>query len=277
MPTPKPLAITGFADEASSDFDRQVSVFKELGLQGIDVRSVDGIKVLDLSAEQLSTMRRKAEDAGLVIQAVGSPVNKVHLTPQNREIEFGKLQRAIDAANVLGTKRIRIFSPDVVGGESGEGWPEVKTWMGEQVGLCEKHGMLALHENDAKFYGAYPENARRLLAEFGGPHFKAAFDFANTVLLGYRPFPDWFPWLLPHIDTLHIKDAIQEQGKVVPAGQGDGQMVESFKWLFDQGWQGTLTLEPHLEAAGPLGGFSGEALFAKATEALHEVLRQAGE
>jgi sugar phosphate isomerase/epimerase len=131
-------------------------------------------------------------------------------------------------------------------------------------------------ENDDRYWNAFPETAKKMFDTLGGPSFRAAFDFANTVLIGYRPMKDWFPWLLPHLDTLHIKDAIQSERRVVPAGQGDAQIEETLRWLVEQGWSGPLTLEPHLSAAGPFGGFSGPQLFEEATNALRQVLGRVG-
>ncbi|HEY0867186.1 MAG TPA: TIM barrel protein [Fimbriimonas sp.] len=264
--------LSAFADEISPDLDEQLSTLRRLEVGGLDLRSVQGKNVLDLTDDEVRQVRRKCEAASIIPQAVGSPVNKVMLTDHNREIELGRLERAINVAKLLGIARIRIFTPEAPMGT--DPWDEVCAWMCEQVELAEDNDILLLHENDARFYGAYPDNSKRLLAEFGGKNFRAAFDFANTVLLGYRPWDDWFPWILPHLDTLHIKDA--QDGVILPAGQGDGQMERTFRWLVEQGWEGTLTLEPHLQATGPFGGFTGDQLFESAVTALRATLAAAG-
>lgn len=147
--------------------------------------------------------------------------------------------------------------------------------MREQIAYAAGQDLILLHENDAKFWGAYPENAKILFQELGSPNFRAAFDFANTVLLGFRAMHHWFPWLLPHLDTLHIKDAFEAEHRIVPAGEGEGQLEETLRYLLQEGWYGPLTLEPHLQAAGPLGGYSGPQLFEVAAKALRSVLERA--
>jgi sugar phosphate isomerase/epimerase len=264
--------LSAFADEISPELDVQLATLKQMSVGGLDLRSVRGKNVLDLSDEEVLEVRRRCEAEGVLPQAVGSPVNKVELTDRNRETELGRLERAIKVAKLLGIARIRIFSPEAP--EGTDPWGEVSAWMCEQVEMAEDNDILLLHENDGRFYGAYPKNAERLMSEFGGKNFKAAFDFANTVLLGYLPWDDWFPWILPHLDTLHIKDA--RDGKIVPAGEGDGQMERSFRWLIEQGWEGTMTLEPHLQVGGPYGGYTGEELFGTAVNALRQTLAAAG-
>jgi 3-dehydroshikimate dehydratase len=112
--------------------------------------------------------------------------------------------------------------------------------------------------------------AKSLYNEFGGRHFRAAFDFANSVSIGFYAMKDWFPWLLPHLETIHIKD--MKDGKVVPAGHGDGQLKATMDYLRKEGWEGVLSLEPHLQYAGERQGFSGVESFEIALRSLREVL-----
>lgn len=260
--------VTGFADEISPDLGEQIWTLCRLGLQGLDLRSVGGVNVLDLSDAALTEVKMKCADAGLFVQSIGSPVNKVAYSEANRREELEKLKRALHAGSVTGAPRIRIFSPEAPSAPASA----VIEWMAEQRELATRAGATLLHENDARFWGAYPENARLLFAELGNDFFRAAFDFANTVLIGFRPWDDWFPWILPYLDTLHIKDAIEVDQRVVPCGEGEGQVARTLKYLDGQGWRGPLTLEPHLAAAGPFGGFSGDRLFEVAAQALRRVV-----
>jgi sugar phosphate isomerase/epimerase len=258
--------LSAFADEISPDLAVQVATLKRLDVPGLDLRSVDGVNVLDLSPAVLAEVKKVCADHGLHVQAIGSPVNKVPYGPERQPQELEKLRKAIAAAYATGTRRIRIFTPE--GGET----DATLAWMSEQIALATAEDVVLLHENDAKYWGAYPANAQVLFAELGSAHFRMAFDFANTVLLGFSPVDDWLPWMVPYLDTLHIKDALAAEHKVVPAGQGDGQLGFVLANLKEQGWDGPLTLEPHLQAAGPLGGFSGAELFEVAANALRSIL-----
>lgn len=276
MSTPPRFFLSAFADEISPDLNVQIQTLKRLGVGGLDLRSVNNINVLDLSDAEVEQVGAACQEAGIKVQAIGSPVNKVTLDVLNQARENDRLLRAIRIARRLNVTRIRIFSPETPEDQHDEFMPRVMDWMAEQIRMAAGEGVVLLHENDAKFWGAYPRNAKRLFNELAGPNFKAAFDFANTVLLGFRAMDDWFPWILPFTDTLHIKDAIQSEGKVVPAGEGDGQVKSTLEWLIAQGWNGALTMEPHLAAAGTMGGFSGEQLFEVAVSALRKTLTEAG-
>lgn len=89
--------------------------------------------------------------------------------------------------------------------------------------------------------------------------------------------------LKPYIEYVHVKDAEWESGQVVPAGHGDGNVKEILKMLKESGYEGFLSLEPHL---ADFAGFSalengksekkekltGEEAFTLAHESLVKIL-----
>lgn len=52
--------------------------------------------------------------------------------------------------------------------------------------------------------------------------------------------------LKPYIAYMHIKDSRFADGRVVPAGVGDGNVEYILTDLFENGYDGFLSLEPHL-------------------------------
>jgi sugar phosphate isomerase/epimerase len=203
-------------------------------------------------------------------------VNKVAFTPETPAQELDKLARVIAVAKRVGTRRIRIFSPETDKQDGGAGWDEVAMTLRPQVELAAREDMVLMHENDGTYFGAFPGNCQRLLAEFAGPNLKAVYDPGNAQMIGTSTMSDWFPWLLPYLDTIHVKDARRDVQKFVYAGQGDGEFVELFRFLKTSGWQGPLTLEPHANMHAEGGYLSGRKNFADAVAAIHTVLDQAG-
>ena len=76
-------------------------------------------------------------------------------------------------------------------------------------------------------------------------HFKAVFDFANFIQCGQDPW-DAYSVMKPYIEYIHVKDARKADGVIVPAGKGDGKIQEILKDLFEHGYKGFISLEPHL-------------------------------
>ena len=70
---------------------------------------------------------------------------------------------------------------------------------------------------------------------------------------------------------IHVKDALFDGGKVVPAGQGDGAIPRLLEDAWKSGYRGFLTLEPHLAHAGQFAGFTGPDSFKVAVDALKKI------
>ncbi len=77
-------------------------------------------------------------------------------------------------------------------------------------------------------------------------HVKGIFDFANFVQCNAKVYPDAFELLQDYIVYVHIKDAKHSNHQVVPAGEGDGNIKQVLQDLYDRGYEGFLSLEPHL-------------------------------
>src|SRR5256885_1716821 len=122
-----------------------------------------------------------------------------------------------------------------------------------------------VHENEAKIYGEKGAQCVDLMQAIDSPKFRSAFDFANFVQAKELPLACW-PGLKAYSTHIHIKDAIMSDGRVVPAGQGDGQLAPILQDAYASGYRGFLSLEPHLSAHGQFGGFSGPQLFKVAAD-----------
>lgn len=86
---------------------------------------------------------------------------------------------------------------------------------------------------------------------------------------------------------MHIKDAKKEDGTVVPSGEGDGFIEDILTILFSNGYNGFLSLEPHLGSFEGLKHLelddkmknlpkSGEGTFTLAYRALLEIIERLG-
>ena len=61
-----------------------------------------------------------------------------------------------------------------------------------------------------------------------------------------------------------------------PVGEGDSQIPEIIADAKARGFDGYMTLEPHLAHGGQFSGFTGPELFAKAASALQDVCDKIG-
>jgi len=266
------VTLSGFADEISPELDDQLATLAAESISHLELRSVWSTNVADLGGGQLASFRRALEGAGVAVSAVGSPIGKIDIeAPLEPELE--RMRRVADIASELGTQIVRVFSFFMPPGEPPERHrSQVIDRMCALTQIAEDRGLILAHENEKEIYGDRPERCADLITAVGSPAFRATFDAANFVQCGVRPHTDGYGLLRPYLVYLQVKDALAATGEVVPAGQGDGQVRETLSALRDSGFEGYVSLEPHLGQAGRYGGFSGPDGFRRAAEALKALL-----
>lgn len=243
------ISISGFADEISQDFDKQLSVVKELGMRYICVRSAGAKNIAQFTPREFTDeLWSKMRRAGIGMSSVGSPIGKVDV---NDEEGFAQHLQALDSlceiAKIADCKFIRIFSFFIPEGEEPDAYQDaVIAKLKQFVEIAERHGIVLLHENEKEIFGDTAPRCLRIFDEIKSDNLKAAFDFANFVQVGQDPMEAW-ELLHDHVAYIHIKDAVGGSNENVVAGAGDGHLEEILKCaIVDEGYRGFLTLEPHL-------------------------------
>ena len=266
--------LSGFGDEIDDDPHVQIAVLEALGARHIEVRSAWGVNVVDFDEQQLAGLKSALDGAGFGVSAIASPIGKVDVSlPVEHEVE--RLGRAIAAAHALGSRYVRIFSFYRADGIQVEQIrDDVLVRMRALADLAEREGVVLLHENEKEIYGDVPERVLDIVESVGSDALRLAWDNANFVQCGVRPYSDGWQPLSPYVEYLQVKDALAADGKVVPAGEGDGELLQTVTALRDAGYRGFASLEPHLADAFSLGGFSGPRAFGTAARAFARLLDQ---
>jgi sugar phosphate isomerase/epimerase len=267
------VKLSGFADEISQDLNVQLDTLETLGLTHFEFRGVWGKNVLGLSTEELQKVKAEIDRRGIRVSALGSPIGKAPIDADFAEYQQ-RVQHAIDVALRMETPYIRMFS--FYCNDRDADRDEVMRRMQAMVDMASASGVTMLHENEKGIYGEQPDRCLDMHQTVTGRNFRATFDPANFVQAGVRPFDEAYPLLEPYIAYFHIKDAIMGEGRVVPAGEGDGQIREIMTAAVASGYDGFLSLEPHLKVAGHSTGFTGPELFGTAVKALCAILDDLG-
>ena len=268
--------LSGFADEISDDFEVQCQLLAQLGMKYLEFRSAWGTNILDLDDDQLARADEILQRYDIRVSSIGSPLGKIFID-EDFESHLVRTRRAVEVANRLGAPFIRVFSFFMREGmDPDEQRDEVLRRMRALADEAARGGVIMVHENEKDIYGDIPRRCADIVASVDSPNLKAAWDAANYVQVGVRPFDDGWALIRPHLAYMQIKDAVAATGEVVPTGRGDGQMVETIRALKADGFDGFFSLEPHLGSAHALGGFSGPELFTEAHTAFTELLSAEG-
>lgn len=255
--------ISAFGDEIAPDLEEQIAVLKGQRVGAVELRSAWGVNVIDLESEELDRAASLLHESGIAVSAVASPVGKTTLDG-DFDAELARLRAAMNAAKRLGTTRIRIFSFFISEGRHDDFRDAVLDRMSAFAREAAANGLVLVHENESYIYGDDPEHCRDLVESVGSPALQIAFDPANFVQVGVRPFDEAWPLLAKHVAHFHVKDAVtvdreekapypahapelQLMASVRPAGEGQGQLQELLEALEREDYRGFLVIEPHLQ------------------------------
>jgi sugar phosphate isomerase/epimerase len=208
----------------------------------------------------------------LRVSSIGSPIGKIFLD-EDFERHLERMRHAAEVAQLFDARYIRIFSFFIRDGEPDDHRDEVLRRMRALTEVAEQADVILLHENEKEIYGDIPRRCVDIVESIGSPNLRLAWDAANFVQVGVRPFTEGYQLLRPHLEYMQIKDALLDSGEVVTSGHGDGELVETVRALRDDGFDGFFSLEPHLSQTHALGGFSGPELFTEAWQAFTDLLR----
>jgi sugar phosphate isomerase/epimerase len=279
------IRLSAFADEISPDLDEQVAVLSSEHVRFLELRGVWNTNVLDLTDQQIVRIKQMLDAHGIGVSAIGSPIGKVPIDSSFDE-HLHRFERAIVVAQALRTPYIRIFSfypPAALKEErddSGTASPaeyrdEVLRRLREMTARARAAGVFLLHENEKGIYGDTIARCLDLLQSCADAQFQAILDPANFIQCGQTPYPDAYEALHPWLRYVHVKDA-RTDGSVVVAGEGAGRWPDLLQRLRADGYDGFLSLEPHLASASQYQGFSGPDLFRRASQALQRMLNTMG-
>ena len=225
-----------FADEAGRAPEQQIAAMQRNGISYLEVRFVGGKNVSELTCEEAKEFRKQLDDGGIKVWSIGSPTGKIKITDPF-EPHLDAFRHQLELADILGATRYRLFSFY----EAYDSFDAVVDRLGQFLDAARGSGVVLCHENEKEIYGDVASRCVEIHKAL--PELRAVFDPANFIQCKQPTLPAW-ELLHSYVDYMHIKDCF-EDGRVVPAGDGVGNLPELLRRYSAQGGQ-VVTLEPHL-------------------------------
>lgn len=266
-----PFTISGFGDEIAAEPAEQLDALAGMGIRHLDLRGAWDRNVLDFTDGDAETLRAALAERGAQVAMIASPVGKSQIG-EPPEYELGRLRIAIRLADAFETPLIRMFSFYHEGIDHGACRHEVIGRLRAWAEIAQDAGVTLLMENEGDLWADTPDRCREVFESVDSPALQFTLDAGNFAGLGVASYDDAYDVLKPWLRHIQIKDVRREPRQVVPAGQGEGQIPQLLAAALADGYQGYLSLEPHLAVAGKAGGFSGKELFGTAAQALRTIL-----
>jgi len=262
----KTFKISGFADEAGKTAEEQIQALKDNGIEYIEVRNIDGKNIVDLNDEELTVLKKKFDTNGIKVSSIGSPVGKSPIG-EDFNIAKTKFDRALAAAEILDAPYIRAFSFFIPKDEDPMQWAdEVVSRLSLLVQTAAQKGKQFALENESGIFTDIPERCVYVMEKI--PELRFVFDPANFIMNNADTIEAW-KLLKNRVSYFHIKDATIDPKRVVPAGEGDGNIAEILKDAYSGGFDDFISIEPHLDYMEDL---SKPQRFKTAVDALKKIL-----
>lgn len=281
------FVLTAFADEICDDLTGQMDVLDRHGIKYIEFRAADGKGVAAYTIEEARAAQARMEARGFAVSALGSPAGKSFIDG-DFEPAFGQFKHIVELAKAFGTQYIRVFSFYIPEGEDPAMYrSEVMKRLRAMAEYAQEQDVILLHENEKAIYGDVASRCRDIFDTVQSPALWATYDPSNFVQCGERNYPDAFRLLRDKIRYVHMKDSVYVTGgaeadagfdaHVVsdahrPVGQGDGNCREILSALWQEGYKGFLSIEPHLVNNHDIPG-TGAEKFDVAANALKELIK----
>ena len=257
------MYLTGFADEAATDIDGQIAATRELGWTDIESRGIGGKNIHDISDADFDAVCAKLQAAGVRINCFGSAIaNWGKKIDEPFDSSLAEAKRAIPRMRRLGTKLVRIMSfavrSDGAGADLDDQMEEERfRRLRELQRMFADAGLTPVHENCMNYGGMSWKHTLKLIENV--PGLKLVYDTGNPIFTDDRgkprPYPKQSAWefyahVREHVAYVHIKDgrwdAAAKKSVFTFPGEGDGEVPRIVGDLLKRGYDGGLSMEPHL-------------------------------
>ena len=259
------IKLTGIADEAGSSLDVQIKAHKELGWDSIESRVVelDGVKgnLHEIPDATFDKVVARLEEAGMGVCGFGSLIgNWAKKITDDFSITEAEINRAIPRMQRLGAKMIHVMSYAVCKTDAGADLEE--QFADERIARMRTinqrfadAGITVLHENCMNWGGMSPSYVKRMAEAV--PGMKWVFDTGNPVFIDDRDRPgqkqdawEMYQAVKPFMAHVHVKDGrwVKEKNdaEYTYPGEGDGQTRRIMEDLVKTGYNGYISIEPHV-------------------------------
>lgn len=260
------MFFTGFADEAADDLAGQISATRELGWRHIESRRIDGAMIHDMDDAAFDRAAGMLADAGVQVNCFGSAIaNWAKHIDKDPDASMDEARRSIPRMRRLGATHVRIMSYAIRKDAQGraladQAEAERFRRVREIHRLFADAGLAAVHENCMNYGGMGWTYTLRLLENV--PGMRLVYDTGNPTHSddhsaapradGTRPKQsswEFYSQVREHVAYVHIKDGrIGADGKHVHTwpGEGQGDVERVLADLLARGYDGGISIEPHI-------------------------------
>jgi L-ribulose-5-phosphate 3-epimerase len=261
------MYLSYFTDEAHDDFAEALRLGTSWGLHCAEVRTVDGINILDMTDEQVERAKRLLDQYDMKVSALATPYLKCRMPGSSgantgpmhgaKELSYDDhlrlLKRGVQLAEYLGTSRIRVFSFWRVSDDSF--WPILEEAVTATINACAGSGVTPCLENEGACCIGTASELAQAAHKLTDERLKFIWDPGNSSYSGQFASSEDRAVFGPRIGLVHIKecriDADTNEKVPCPPGKGITDYGKELSYIASV-YNGPITLEPHYRPNGDM-------------------------
>jgi L-ribulose-5-phosphate 3-epimerase len=245
------VRLSAITDEISQDLDTALRVCESLGIETVELRTVDGAQLVEHDTAAVERIASSLGAGGFSCEVVDTPFLKA--APVGEEVaeaEWATLRRGLELAAELGARTVRVF------GGARPAAPTTTRWtadvLARAVELADAAGLRVALEIEWECAVATRDEAARVLAAMPADGLGIVWDPGNEArFANAAPPAELDATVGERIAHVHVKDA-DASGDWTRVGAGLVDWRGELRRLAEHGYDGLLSLETHYQL--PDGG-----------------------
>lgn len=234
------------------DIRGAIDLFKEIGLDGIEVRvAEDGqIDSESITNSEAKALLAYANEAGIEFACLTS-YDKDFTADENRDDTISKLKRVVELADILRCRNIRVYGgmdPAPEGVWFVENWNRTVSGIREVAEFAEKYGVRVCVETHIGSLTMSVRDTRRLVEDVDMANVGILFDYAWVEIADVESGKEAVEAAGKHVFHCHVKDwrlesriPLKKTSRLM--GEGNVRWNEVLPALLEIGYDGYITDE----------------------------------
>lgn len=259
-------------DEISADFETAIELACEWGVRALELRGFETNRVPLFTAFQKARIAELLDEYQASVVAISPGLFKFPYPARTRErftlrsfdaklYESWQASRellryqleellpaSLEYAKQVGAPLIVIFSFHRGAASSIPVPDEVLQTLHDAAEQAAKAGLDLAIEVEDEYWADTGARAAELVKRIGHPNLSINWDPGNAYVAGDEPYPTGYQAVRPYVRHVHFKDARRSpDGKYSWAVQGDIDWAGQIRALVADGYDGYVSVEPHLQ------------------------------
>jgi sugar phosphate isomerase/epimerase len=243
------VQLSVITDEIDARLAPALDVCEELGIRAVELRTVDGVQIVDHATDALEALRAELDARGFRVCAIASPFLKCDRDDDPREQERVH-ERALAAAAILSVPVVRAFAywreP-----EPAAALPELGAALSRAAARAHEAGVTLALENEHECNVATSAEAGAAIDAARSPHLRLIWDPGNAAMLEPASFAGLggLEAIYDRVAHVHLKD-VTASGEWTEVGGGIVDFATLLQYLARSGYDGYLSFETHYQRDG---------------------------